>query len=44
MSESEDFVDFEEFQVVLKEEDFLSLKLQIKKSDSEVSVSEKPKG
>jgi hypothetical protein len=41
MSESDDF---EEFQVLLKEEDFLSLKLQIKSSESEVPISEKPKG
>ena len=41
MSESEDF---EDFQVLLKEEDFLSLKLQIKASESAASISDKPKG
>jgi hypothetical protein len=41
MSESDDF---EEFQDLLKEEDLLNLKLQIKSSESEVPISEKSKG
>ncbi len=36
--------DFKEFQVLLKEEAFLSLKLQIKSSESEVLISEMPRG
>jgi len=41
MTESDDL---EEFQVLLKEEDFLSLRLQIRTSESAVSISDKPKG
>jgi hypothetical protein len=36
--------DFKVFQVLLKEEAFLSMKLQIKSSESEVPISEMPKG